>query len=113
MIAEIARGSVVWAVLDPVAGREQAGHRPTLVVAADGYLAVVTTLLIVLPVTTSERGWPNHVRLRGPTGLPTDSWAMTEQPRTISPGRVTGVCGAADRRTMAEVDVYLRDFLSL
>lgn len=61
------RGSVVWAVLDPASGREQARRRPVVVVAAEDYLDAVTTLVVV-PVTTVDRGWPNHVLLRGGTG---------------------------------------------
>lgn len=113
MTVPLRRGTVVWARLDPSSGREQAGHRPTLVVATDAYLNAVTTLAIVLPVTTTDRGWPNHVLLRGGTGLTAGSWAMTEQPRTISRSRITGVCGAVDEATMADVAVYLRDFLGL
>ena len=56
----------MWAELDPVRGREQAGRRPVLVVASDLYLEQADTLAIVIPATTVDRGWPNHVRLRGP-----------------------------------------------
>lgn len=50
------RGSVVWVSLDPVNGREQSGRRPVVVVASDAYVAVVTTLVIAVPVTTVGRG---------------------------------------------------------
>jgi toxin-antitoxin system, toxin component, mazF family len=40
-------------------------------------------------------------------------YAMTEQPRTISCGRLVDVAGVVDAQTMAEVDMWLRDFLSL
>jgi len=111
--AALWRGAVAWADLDPVRGREQAGTRPVLVVASAGYLAAVTALAIVLPVTTTDRGWPNHVRLRGSTGLDRPSWAMTEQPRTLARERLVRVVGLVDDETLAGVDVYLRDFLDL
>ena len=107
------RGSVVWASLDPASGREQAGRRPVVVIASDDYLAVVTTLAIVVPVTTVDRGWPNHVLLRGASGLGRASWAMTEQPRTIDRGRLRTVAGSVDAATSEEIDVWLRDFLDL
>ncbi len=107
------RGAVLWAELDPARGREQAGRRPVLVIASDGYLDVVETLTIIIPVTTVDRGWPNHVPLTGATGLAQASWAMTEQPRTIDRSRIAGVAGQVDGATLAAVDLWLRDFLGL
>ncbi|MFW0795071.1 type II toxin-antitoxin system PemK/MazF family toxin [Gordonia sp. CPCC 205515] len=76
---------VVWAELDPTRGREQAGRRPALIVASDLYLEQADSLAIILPTTTIERGWPNHVPLRGPAFTPTrPTFAMTEQPRTVT-----------------------------
>lgn len=110
---ELARGMVAWASLDPARGREQSGHRPVLIIASNEYSAAITTLTIALPITTVDRGWPNHIPLQGPTGLDAPSWAMTEQPRTLTRARITGVAGTVDRPTMAQVEVYLRDFLGL
>ena len=107
------RGSVVWATLDPVSGREQGGRRPAVVIASQDYLDAVTTLLIVVPVTTVDRGWPNHVLLRGGTGLERASWAMTEQPRTVDRARLRSVAGGVDAATLAAIDVWLRDFLGV
>ena len=107
------RGAVAWADLSPGRGREQDGRRPVLVVASCGYLETVTTLVVVLPVTTVDRGRPNHVLLRGRTGLDRPSWAMTEQVRTLTRDRLSAPVGVADDATLAEVDVYLRDALGL
>jgi mRNA interferase MazF len=104
---------VAWADLAPTRGREQDGRRPVLVVASAGYLTTVTALVIVLPVTTVDRGWPNHVPLRGATGLERPSWAMTEQPRTLSRDRLGEPVGMVDDATLHAVDVWLRDFLDL
>ncbi len=105
------RGAVAWANLDPTRGRQQSGRRPALVVASDAYLETVTTLAIVVPVTTVDRGWPNHVPLTGEPGLDRPSWAMTEQVQTIARDRLTSVAGQVDGGSLREVDVYLRDFL--
>lgn len=113
MIQAWRRGAVVWATLSPTAGPEQGGRRPVVVVASDRYLEVVTMLSIVVPVTTVDRGWPNHVPLNGPTGLDRPSWAMTEQPRTVDRGRLPAVVGHVDAATEAAIDVWLRDFLAL
>jgi mRNA interferase MazF len=105
---------VVWLDFDPVKGREQGGRRPALVIASDGYLARATSIAVVLPITTTDRGWPNHIRLRGQTlTLDRASFAMTEQPRTIDRRRITETAGEVDEPTMREIAVWLRDFLDL
>lgn len=105
-------GSIVWVSLDPVRGREQGGHRPALVVSSPGHLALATTLAIVLPITTTDRGWPNHVRVVGGT-LGRPSWVMTEQPRTLARDRITGIEGTVSASCLRDVRVWLGDFLDL
>ncbi len=114
MAVDLRRGNVVWADLDPAQGREQAVRRPVLVVASDLYLAQADTLAIVVPASTVDRGWPNHVRLRGPElPLSSPTFAMTEQLRTVTRERLFDVVGVVDAATMTEVDQWLRDFLNL
>jgi mRNA interferase MazF len=107
------RGTVAWAGLSPTPEREQAEQRLVLVVASRGYLATISTLVVVLPVTSVDRGWPHHVPLRGEHGLDRPSWAMTEQVRTIARDRILDVVGLVDDATLADVDTYLRDFFGL
>jgi len=110
---DLAPGVVAWASLEPVRGREEGGHRPVLVVASAGYLDAVTTLAIVLPITTADRGWPNHVRVEGSSGLERPSWIMTEQPRTLARERLTAVAGAISNECLVSVRMWLGDFLDL
>lgn len=113
-LGALRRGDVVWAAPDPTVGREQSGRRPCVVVAGDSYLRAVTELVIVVPVTTVDRGWPNHVRLSGSElALDAPSFAMTEQPRTISRRRVERVAGSVDAASLRAIDGWLRDFLDL
>lgn len=113
-MSDLRRGAVVWAGLDPVLGREQSGRRPVLIVASDLYLEQADTLAIVVPTTTRNRGWPNHVRMRSSgLSLPEPTFAMTEQPRTVTRDRFLGLIGVVDDATMAQVDRWLRDFLAL
>jgi mRNA interferase MazF len=111
-VTDLAQGSVVWAWLDPHLGREQSGRRPVVVVSSAGYLDVVTTLLIVVPVSRNDRGWPNHVRLTGIAGI-SDSFALTEQPRTISRERLGEQIGRVDDGCLSEIKCWLGDFLDL
>lgn len=111
--APLARGAVVWVDFDPTAGREQRGTRPALVVSSAEYLASVRDLVVVVPITSVDRDWPHHVPVGGRTGLSKASFAMTEQPRTISTTRITRRTGTAEPETMRAVDRWLQDFLGL
>ena len=110
---DLAPGVVAWATLEPVRGREQGGHRPVLVIASTGYLDAITTLVIVLPISTVDRGWPNHIAIVGPSGLDRPSWIMSEQPRTLSRERITGIAGHVSQGCLKEVRLWLSDLLDL
>lgn len=109
----IVPGDVVWLSLSPTVGREQSGHRPALVISGKDYLDIVDSLAIVLPITSKDRGWPNHIPLTGPYGLEHPSFAMSEQPRTVSRSRMTSVVGAVDADCLAEVRSFLAAFLEI
>lgn len=110
---DLAPGVVAWVTLEPVRGREQGGHRPVLVIASTGYLDAVTSLVIILPISTIDRGWPNHIAVDGPSGLDRPSWIMSEQPRTLSRDRITGIAGHVSQQCFNATQVWLEDFLDL
>ena len=113
-VTDLRRGELIWAELDPVRGREQAGRRPVLVIAGELFLEKADTLVIVVPATAVDRGWPNHVQLQGPNvGVTQPTFAMTEQLRTITRDRIGRRIGVVDLVTIREVDSWLRDFLEL
>ena len=107
---EITPGTMVWAELDPATGREQGGRRPVLVVASRGYLDVIDQLALAVPITSVDRGWPNHVEL---AGLGRPSFAMTEQLRAVLQARLHGVLGVAATEELQQVRRWLGDFLDL
>jgi len=107
----LTQGTLAWAQLDPVLGKEYAGHRPVLVIASDDYLSLVADLVVVLPVTTVDRGWPNHVPVVPGDIQPEPSWIVTEQPRTISRSRITRVDRPVDAATYDQVTRWLDIFL--
>lgn len=84
----ISRGDVVWASMDPTMGREQAKHRPWLVLS-EPVLHRARGLLIAVPLAHTDRGWSTHVNL-DPTA-PTATVAMCEQVKSMSIDRVTRV----------------------
>ena len=109
--ALLAPGFVVWVAPDPTIGVEQAGRRPAVIVSSREYLDTITELALVIPVTTSARGWDNHVPLSGPTGLDGTSFAMTEQIRAISRRRIARVSGQVDAGTLKAIMAWLDDLL--
>ena len=57
-------GDVIWMQFDPRVGREQAGHRPAVVLSPARYNGRAG-LLICCPTTTRIKGYPFEVALAG------------------------------------------------
>ena len=57
-------GDIVWLNFTPQAGREQAGHRPALVLSPAAYNDRAG-LIICCPLTTRIKGYPFEVPLEG------------------------------------------------
>ena len=55
-------GDIVWLQFNPQAGREQAGHRPTVVLSPATYNAR-TNLMLCCPMSTQIKGYPFEVRI--------------------------------------------------
>ena len=53
-------GDIVWLEFDPQAGREQAGHRPALVLSPASYNDKVS-LAVCCPLSTKAKGYPFEV----------------------------------------------------
>ena len=60
-------GDIVWLNFTPYAGREQAGHRPALVLSPAVYNNK-TSLMLCCPLTTQIKGYPFEVPLAGTVG---------------------------------------------
>ena len=61
------RGDLVWITLNPVAGHEQAGRRPALVLSPKSYNRK-TGLCIICPATRQKKGYAFEVVSIGPDG---------------------------------------------
>ena len=110
---ELAPGHVVWVDDDVSVGREQGGRRPFVVVSSAEYLELVDTLFIAAPITSTSRGWRNHIRVMGETTLTRDSWIMTEQVRTLSRERVFGVLGRVSPQCLHRTRLWIGEFVGL
>lgn len=115
MAALPARGEIWLADLDPTRGHEQAGQRPVLVVSTTRFSQGPAGLVIVLPVTRTDRNIPAHVAVTPPEGgLTSRSFILCDAVRSISRSRLgPQAWGIVSAKTMAQVEEYLRLLLEL
>ena len=72
----IERGEIYFVNLNPVQGREQAGHRPVLVLSVDGInkLPLVVTVVVGTKGENISRDYPTNVRVSpADSGLPMET----------------------------------------
>jgi mRNA interferase MazF len=105
-------GDVLLCDLNPVAGREQGGLRPVVVVSHPRY-ASVPGLFIAIPLTTRHRGLDHHIKIPATdqTGLKQVSYAMTEQIRAMSTERAGRRLGAVSEDALTAISRYLHLFI--
>ncbi len=108
------RGEVRFADLDPVIDHEQGGRRPALVILSDLLHAIPSRLVIVVPITSRDRGVRLHVAIYPPEGgLNRLSFAMPEQLRSVSRRRLMQHLGMVSPDTLDLVLARVRLFLDL
>ena len=108
------RGEIWLVNPDPTQGREQAGKRPALVVSADLLNSSPAELVIVLPITSKDKGIRSHVRIEPPEGgLKAVSFAKCEDVRSVSVSRLMKCWGQVSRTTMTDVEDRLRILMEL
>lgn len=96
-------GDIVWVHFDPQVGREQAGHRPAVVLTPASYNAK-SGLLLCVPLTTRVKGYPFEVPIAGER----PSVALTDHVKSLDwrgrsatrKGRVTAEELAAIRKML-------------
>ena len=85
-IVKMMHFNIYWANLNPTVGREQAGHRPVLVISNDieNQMGIVT----VIPITSRKKGrkiYPNEVLIKLNDK---EAILLSHQVRTISKSRI-------------------------
>ena len=110
-----------WSVfnvdLDPVAGSEQAGRRPVIVISRE-VANVALPVVTVIPLTRRKPGrriYPNEALVNGGSGgLTHDSVAMAHQIRTLSKHRLGSRIGRIEEPAVrAEIQRAMRTHLDL
>ncbi len=99
----------VWlARLDPIAGHEQAGTRPVIVISRDAFNAAGWGLCLCVPLSTRDRASPLHVRIDAPEGgVRATSFALVDQVRALDRSRLAMRWGAVDLSTHRQIAAQL------
>ena len=108
------RGDVWLVDLEPVAGHEQGGTRPCVVVSDDAYNGLPIAMAIVVPLTGRDRGFQHQPPVRtGRSGLTRDSRARPEDVRAVSFARFSRRLGLVEPDELDAIATVLRLFLRL
>ena|SRR5215213_8242853 len=86
----IERGEIYFVNLNPVKGREQAGHRPVLVLSIDAInrLPLVATVVVGTKGENISRDYPANVRVStADSGLPKETVFLCFQIRSLDAKR--------------------------
>lgn len=97
------RAGELWnAVLGPIRGSEQDGYRPVLVISNDWFNELNRRLVLIVPITRTNRGIRYQVEIQaGEGGLVSDSVAMCEQIRSIDRIRLQEKLGVVSQHTLS------------
>ncbi len=110
-MARILRGDIVWADLDPVKGREQAGRRPVLVLSHDVFNERSGTVIAVALTSQSQHaGFPLSLELKIPA-MPKRSWVKISQIRVLSVKRIGRRLARASAEELARVVEGLNEII--
>jgi len=113
-VPEPSRGEIWFVDLNPVRGHEQAGRRPGLILSVDLFNQGPAGLVVLLPLTTRQKGIPFHVEIAPPEGgLAEKSFIKCEDIRSVSKERFSRKLGAVSPQTLTEVEDRLRILLDL
>jgi len=110
-MAQILRGDIRWADLNPVRGHEQSGLRPVLILSHDIFNERSGTVIAVAITSQPQRaGFPLTMELKT-ARLPKRSWIKISQIRTLSVERIGKIIGKASPEEMDQVIEGLNEII--
>jgi mRNA interferase MazF len=110
-VAEILRGEIHWADLNPVKGKEQAGLRPVVILSQDIFNERSGTVIVVAITSQPQRaGFPLTLEL-DPNDLPKRSWVKISQIRTLSTERIGKKLGAVSQEELDQIIEGLNEII--
>lgn len=110
-MAQILKGDIRWADLNPVRGHEQAGLRPVLILSHDIFNERSGTVIAMAITSQPQRaGFPLTLELK--TGkMPKRSWIKISQIRTLSVERIGKKIGRATPEELVQVVEGLNEII--
>ena len=110
-MAQILRGEIRWADLNPVRGREQAGLRPVLIISEDIFNERSGTVVAMTITSQPQRaGFPLTLELKSGI-LPKTSWSKISQIRTLSVERIGKKLGRTSPEELAQAIEGLNEII--
>jgi mRNA interferase MazF len=104
-------GELIWVEFDPALGHEQMGRRPALVLS-DGEYNLVSSFIIVCPITRNPKVWPFKVALA--EGAPIAGHILVDQIKSIDKRRVVSPpIGKVDDDLLYDVRARLAALIGL
>lgn len=105
----------IWEVdLGKGKGHEQSDKRPGLLVSVDEFNHGPAGLVVLLPLTSRDKGIPWHVEITpNEGGVKKDSYIKCEDIRSVSVKRLRSRWGEVSGNTMKEVEERLKILLKL
>jgi mRNA interferase MazF len=110
-MARILRGEIRWADLNPTRGREQAGHRPVLILSQDVFNERSGTVIAVALTSVPQRAGFPLTLLCDAKGLPKRSWIKVSQIRTLAIERIGKRLARASPEELAQVVEGLNEII--
>ena len=112
-MARILRGEIRWADLNPLRGREQAGHRPVLILSQNVFNERSGTVIaMAITSNTQSAGFPLTLELTS-HNLPKKSWIKISQIRTLSVDRIGKKIGEATPEELLQVIEGLNEIIGV
>jgi mRNA interferase MazF len=111
-MAQILRGEIRWADLDPVRGHEQAGNRPVLILSHDVFNnRSGTVIAMALTSQPQKAGYPLTLEIKVKE-LQKQSWIKISQIRTLSTERIGNKIAKIEPEQMVQIIEGLNEIIS-
>lgn len=108
-MARLVRGSICWAELGVVRGREQAGRRPVVILSQDVFNEKSGTVIAMAMTSQPQKaGYPLTHELSSPL-LGRRAWVKISQVRTLSVDRIGKRIGLLDSEQLDRLVDGLRE----
>ena len=110
-MADILRGDIFWADLNPTRGHEQSGMRPVLILSQGIFNQKSGTVIAIALTSQPQRAsFPLSLELTSPK-LPKQTWAKISQIRTLSVERIAEKLGHASDQELALIIEGLNEII--